>query len=751
MIRRGLLALVSKMRFLLPFLLLTLFVFPRADADSLPPPVVPECVGVNIHFTGAPPQDLEGLHAGGFGWVRMDFAWESIEKEKGSYDFTAYDTLREGLTKRGIKPLFILDYGNRLYQDSSPRSPEARAAFARFAAAAAAHYRGKPILWEIWNEPNIGFWKPAPNVQEYTALALATAQAIKKADPNATVLAPGTSGIPLDFLESAFQGGLLKFIDAVSLHPYRGNNPETSVSELRAVRQLIHHYAPPGKTIPLVSSEWGYSTVNVSEDTQAQYLARTWLSNLAEGVRLSIWYDWHDDGPDPKDAEHHFGTVRTDYTPKPAFLAAQALTAALSGFRFVKRLPSTSKDDYLLLFSKGNAVKLAVWTTGAAHEAVLADGRKLTLTGMPQYLQGGSAALAQAASWTAAGTGEFSSGGQPLRWKATYTNRDTRPHRIRFLPEVLAPARKSVPPGEFVTVKPGQTATQTLTLPAPARIPVDMRVGLMQDGAVQPYRQDVSWSPLDPLQLSVAPLTSDDLEVTIDNPAGTKFVGKLGVASGKPGALPVRLAAGQKTAVFSVKGAADQASAVVLRDEAGRLIVHQPLLRFVPYPDPLSTLTANLDGDLKVLSFAQAKMSETDTTPTLKVAYAFARGWSFLRLSNPLPAALPGEPVGLGVWVRGDGSGNLVRMRFADASGQVFQPAGPDMTWTGWRFVAFRLPSPDKPGSVSGWGGAGDGRVHYPVRVDTLLLLDSRADAPRHAGMIAVRQPFVLYERAKSR
>lgn len=61
--------------------------------DSLPPPVVPQCVGVNIHFTGTPTRDLDGLKQGGFGWIRMDFVWSEVEKVKGQYDFSAYDTL----------------------------------------------------------------------------------------------------------------------------------------------------------------------------------------------------------------------------------------------------------------------------------------------------------------------------------------------------------------------------------------------------------------------------------------------------------------------------------------------------------------------------------------------------------------------------------------------------------------------------------------------------------------------------------
>ncbi len=48
----------------------------------------------------------------------------------------------------------------------------------------------------------------------------------------------------------------------------------------------------------------------MDEETQAKLLARQWLSNLANDIPLSIWYDWRDDGPDPKEREHHFGMVR---------------------------------------------------------------------------------------------------------------------------------------------------------------------------------------------------------------------------------------------------------------------------------------------------------------------------------------------------------------------------------------------------------------------------------------------------------
>jgi len=131
----------------------------------------------------------------------------------------------------------ILDYSNPLYEETvvsqnpltgqeqkdvvSPQHPESGVAFARWAAAAAKHFAGRRIIWEIWNEPNISFWKPQPDVAQYTALAPATAKAVRAADPGATFIGPATSGVPVKFIEQFFAGGALAHLDAVSVHPYR--------------------------------------------------------------------------------------------------------------------------------------------------------------------------------------------------------------------------------------------------------------------------------------------------------------------------------------------------------------------------------------------------------------------------------------------------------------------------------------------------------------------------------------------------
>jgi len=359
-----------------------------AAGAGLPGPAIPDGLGVNIHFTGEPARDLDMIQAAGWRFVRMDLIWELVEKKegKGVYDFAAYDQLTDALARRGIRALYILDYSNAHYEaDSSVRTEEGRQAFARFAAAAAQRYRGRGMIWELWNEPNIDmFWKPEPNARDYMALAEVVFPAIRKADPSALCVAPAAAGFDFGFLEECFRQGLLDLVDAITVHPYRQGPPEAVAADYEKLRALMKRYHADR---PILSGEWGYSSGWQSFDDrlQGEYLARQFLTNLSLGITLSIWYDWHDDGPDPNEPEHHFGTVTLDYRAKPAYREMERLVRALSGKRFARRLPSRP-EDHLLLFSGGDQSVLAAWTTDGAHEVQLTPDWRIALSGSPKYV-----------------------------------------------------------------------------------------------------------------------------------------------------------------------------------------------------------------------------------------------------------------------------------------------------------------------------------------------------------------------------
>jgi polysaccharide biosynthesis protein PslG len=349
---------------------------------------VPDSLGVNIHFLDPAPGEMQELASSGARWIRMDFSWADTERTKGRYNFSEYDRLVAALDRYHIRPILILDYGNNLYdQGLAPYTDTGRQAFANWAAAAVKHFHGLGIVWEMWNEPNGFFWKPKRNVQNYILLALAVGEAIRETEPGAIYIGPAGAVIDFPFLKACFQAGLLNYWDGVSVHPYRQRIPETVIPLYDRLRRLISEYAPRGKVIPIISGEWGYPGIpswwGMNDQRQADMLAREWLTNIANGVAISIWYDWRD-GPTPTDPGSHCGLVSFGYhagedpvyTPKPAYLAARTLTHTLDGYSFRARLQVGGPDDYVLLFTQGKQARLVVWTTSATpHELLIPRSR----------------------------------------------------------------------------------------------------------------------------------------------------------------------------------------------------------------------------------------------------------------------------------------------------------------------------------------------------------------------------------------
>jgi len=413
----------------------------RAAAQVPAHPTVAESVGVNIHFTDARPGEMEMLAGTGMRWIRMDLIWPDVERQRGQYDFSAYDRLMGSLRAHQIRALWILDGTNPLYdQGKFPYTEEGRDAFTSFAVAAVRHFRGMGVLWEMWNEPD-DYSRENPKVEVYAKLALAVGKAIRKAAPKETYIGPATSLIDMPFLEGCFKAGLLQYWSAVTVHPYRFKDPESVLPDYEQLRALIARYAPRGRDIPILSGEWGWASVynaktvsfltgGMNLEVQAQLLARQWLTNFASSVPLSIWYDWHDDGPDPKDPEAHCGIVLFPYhqgetpvyTPKPAYRAVRTITEVLGDHRFDKYLTG-QPGDYVLAFRRGRSVRFAAWTTlssahtvnipvnGASCSAIGFQGENMgtlstaqraasiVLSNAPQYLvcdKGQSAAVSQA-------------------------------------------------------------------------------------------------------------------------------------------------------------------------------------------------------------------------------------------------------------------------------------------------------------------------------------------------------------------
>ena len=73
------------------------------------------------------------------------------------------------------------------------------------------------------------------------------------------------------------------------------------------------------------------------------------LTNVANDSPLGIWYDWRDDGDDPKEAEHRFGIVRRKPTgdAKQPFEPKPAYTALVSVISPETEKPEVASNNFL--------------------------------------------------------------------------------------------------------------------------------------------------------------------------------------------------------------------------------------------------------------------------------------------------------------------------------------------------------------------------------------------------------------------
>ncbi|MCW5943758.1 MAG: cellulase family glycosylhydrolase [Fimbriimonadaceae bacterium] len=718
-----------------------------------PDPSFQESLGVSVHADQLQAGGLTKVAELGLGWIRTDLFWERVEKKKGSFDFEESDKWVAECERLGLRALFILDYWHHAYDGPSMRTDVAVNGFARFAREAAARYKGRPVAWEIWNEPNIPqFWKPKPDAAEYLKVALAAYSAIREVAPDATIVAPGLAGMDLTYLRSLLSSTeLTANLTGVSFHPYREGAPESVLPEVGGLRSLINAVAP-GRSLALVNSEWGYSTANrnIPEARQAEYAARMALTGLAAGFSLSVWYDLRDDGDDEKEREHRFGLFDRRWQPRKAADYLRTLAHELKGFRYAKRLAVGDTTEYCLLFQGEGEPKLVAWTTRD----------RPTQVALPM---GGTEAKVQplnAASQTK----------RPRNGTLSVTLDQT--------PIVLAPGDND--------------PLLTAALAAPS-LPSEVEA-LSVDDIVQLLRDwDIARKPISRLER----MDGSKPRLLLENVAAGSARARL---SDKAGELRKLLDQGVpfRLRIVGREGGSDFAQETWVRPVApfrARWRISRDGRAFLGLTDlakveRIGTLRADVDGRPRdfavsadgfeawsapdpnsvrpmdvtvtrqngsILDRASANVVRYDQTPgdpfdykgtvdaiqgpggtatltvgdappglrsgarSLRIEYDIKPGHAYLEVRPPdADRSLKGRPDLLSFWMHGDGSGHAYRARFYDATGQFFQPDLGRIDWVGWRYIEIRLDQT----AAGRWGGANDGIVHYPIGLRAVLLIE---------------------------
>jgi hypothetical protein len=272
--------------------------------------------------------------------MRLDAPWESIERVSGQYRIPGWlDAAVDNARTAGIEPLLILAYGNRLYGGDKPTTPAAIAAFSRYASYVVHHFRGRVRYFDLWNEWNTGTGRTTPGgADAYVALARRVYPAVKAANPAAELLSGGitSSALKDGWIEQFVAAGGLRFVDALSIHPYNYQDGSAAIPEAAIARlDRVHTLAgAAGRPLPVFVTEIGYPSFGgrggVSQATAADYLARFMLlASTRPWIAGVWWYTLRDHGNDARNKEHHFGVLDTELDPKPAAAAIRSVTSLL--------------------------------------------------------------------------------------------------------------------------------------------------------------------------------------------------------------------------------------------------------------------------------------------------------------------------------------------------------------------------------------------------------------------------------------
>lgn len=308
-------------------------------------------IGVNLGYGfAADAAKIAQIAAVGVKWVRLPLAWDWIETSKGVYDWTPFLAAVDAFNGRHISVLLVTNnvmnppyYADELVSAGphAPSTPGEIADYATFHGLAAKALGNRSVMYEIGNEVNWNYTGPLRGVA-YTAVVQSTAAQIRgnysgRGRP-CTIIGPGVTPDHSDFIGDCATAGLFGYLDGCSVHPYGYGQPNwRPLSQLPndydGIRAMLASYP----NMPIYSSEWGYSTVgdtamdSYTPSGQAQALLNMFAAERDAGVRLSIWYEFSDDGRKAAgDHEGGFGLVDQHFVPKPAYYAAQKFLGGYS-------------------------------------------------------------------------------------------------------------------------------------------------------------------------------------------------------------------------------------------------------------------------------------------------------------------------------------------------------------------------------------------------------------------------------------
>ena len=337
----------------LPLLLAVCWLILGNEADRSPVAAV--------HTLRADDDMLRLASEGGFDAVVQVFSWLEIEPTREEWHWEYPDFVVRAAEHYGLDLIVRLDGLPAWAAEETAND------YATFAGNVARRYQGQIKGYIVWNEPNLAReWDSRPpDPAAYTDLLRRAYEAIKAADPEATVVSAGLAPTnhrdneAMDdraFLEAMYQAGDGDYFDVLGAHPYgfayppddpQGAHDGLNLARLLDLREIMEAHGDGDK--PIWVTELGWTTAGVDEGSwltvtpqqQADYLAGAWR-RVREWPWLQVFTVWNlSQGLPLTDEMAGYSLLDESGEPKPAYHALRAELNRRWGHRLARWVDRT--------------------------------------------------------------------------------------------------------------------------------------------------------------------------------------------------------------------------------------------------------------------------------------------------------------------------------------------------------------------------------------------------------------------------
>jgi hypothetical protein len=343
----------------------------------------PFIVGVATHSMNnlaQPLRSLELASVAGITSVRDDAFWSTAEPTpKQLRIIPQWRAWLNTASALDLRTMVILGYGTSFNGNAKPREPEIKIPYLNYVDYTTRQLGTTVQYYEVWNEWDIEGPSDARLSSDYVALVKDAAPIIRKNNPQAKVLAGAvtSAGIKGGFVDRMLAGGVLKYADGISLHPYvhcEGRDHNTPENWINWLRDLDRRFtSKAGKPVPLYLTEMAWPShegnCGISAVRQSAYLARAYfLARTVPTIKGMWWYDLINDGTARDDQEHNFGLLNIDLSPKLAYSVLKAISPYLRDFTYDASNSLQADNVYKLAFSDGRERVMVAWATGRPRD-----------------------------------------------------------------------------------------------------------------------------------------------------------------------------------------------------------------------------------------------------------------------------------------------------------------------------------------------------------------------------------------------